>query len=317
MRKMRSYDILGNVALVRFPKEFKKSDKLRFGKRLLNDNNSIKSVFEKKGKVRGRLRKQELSYVVGDKTNEVLYKENDCVFRFNLDSTYFSPRLSNERKEIANQIKKDENVLVMFAGVGPFSLVIAKNSKCKKVVSVEINREASKYALMNVKRNNLTSKVEVVQGDVKKFVGKLGSLRSRFIGSTRAPTSLLANKFVKVKTLAQTLSRGSQGKDVKVKLNQSRVSIGGLSDLPTTYDVIVMPRPQLKETFLKEAFVLSKKGTRIFYYDFCKQDEIKMIIEKVKQEAKKARKKIKVLKIKNAGEIAPYRFRIRVDFCIL
>ena len=117
MRKMRSYDILGNVALVRFPKEFKKSDKLKFGKRLLNDNNSIKSVFEKKGKVRGRLRKQELSYVVGDKTNEVLYKENDCVFRFNLDETYilseFSP-FSIFRFAIGSEIQYDLNFIDKF-----------------------------------------------------------------------------------------------------------------------------------------------------------------------------------------------------------
>jgi tRNA (guanine37-N1)-methyltransferase len=83
------------------------------------------------------------------------------------------------------------------------------------------------------------------------------------------------------------------------------------------FDVIVMPRPQLKETFLHEAFSLSKNGTRIYYYDFCKEDEINSIVEKVKAEAKKARKKIKILKVKKAGEIAPYRYRIRIDFRVL
>ena len=78
-----------------------------------------------------------------------------------------------------------------------------------------------------------------------------------------------------------------------------------------------MPRPQLKETFLHEAFMLSKKGTKIFYYDFCKEDEIESIVEKIKAEAKKARKKIKILKIKKAGEIVPYRYRIRIDFRVL
>ena len=78
-----------------------------------------------------------------------------------------------------------------------------------------------------------------------------------------------------------------------------------------------MPRPQLKETFLKEAFVLSKKGTRIFYYDFCKEDEVPFILKKIKAEAKKSRKKIKILKTKVAGEVAPYKIRVRVDFRVL
>jgi len=68
---------------------------------------------------------------------------------------------------------------------------------------------------------------------------------------------------------------------------------------------------------LKEAFKVSKKGTRIFYYDFCSIDEVDKIVEKVKSEAKKAGKKIRILKKKVAGEIAPYKFRVRVDFQVI
>ena len=78
-----------------------------------------------------------------------------------------------------------------------------------------------------------------------------------------------------------------------------------------------MPRPQIKDSFLKEAFSLSKKGTRIFYYDFCDLDDRNKILEKVKQEAKKAKKKIKIIKSKVAGEIAPYKVRFRVDLKVL
>jgi len=200
----------------------------------------------------------QTKYVAGEKSKEALYRENQCSFRFNIDKTYFSPRLSNERKEIAGKVKKKDEVLVMFAGVAPFSIVIAKKSKAN-VVSNEINRQANKYAKINVDLNNLKDKVELVQGDIKRIAPKL-----------------------------------------KKK-----------------FDVIVMPRPQLKESFLKEAFKLSKKSTRIYYYDFCKQGEINDIVEKVKSEAKKSRKKIKILNKKVAGEIAPYRARVRIDFKIV
>jgi len=217
---------------------------------------------EKIGKFKGRLRKQKTKHLAGEKNKEVLYRENNCVFRFNIDEVYFSPRLSNERKEIASKIKKNEEVLVMFAGIAPFSIVIAKNSKAKRVYSNEINREANRYAKLNIELNNVKNRVELLQGDIKRITEKFCNKKSK------------------------------KGR----------------------FDVIVMPRPQLKNTFLKQAFLLSKKGTRIYYYDFCKNDKIDEIIEKIKSESKKYKKRIKILNVKKAGEIAPYKLRIRVDF---
>jgi tRNA (guanine37-N1)-methyltransferase len=259
MKKIRAFDVFGNIAIAKFPREFKLVDKKKFANKILKDNSSIKTVLEKVGKFSGRLRKMQTKHLAGEKTKEVLYKENNCTFRFNIDTTYFSSRLSNERKEIASKVKKGDNVLVMFTGVAPFSIVIARNSKPKKVYSNEINREANKYAKLNIELNKVKNKVELVPGDIKKVIPKL-----------------------------------------KEK-----------------FDVIVMPRPQLRATFLQQAFKVSKKGTRIFYYDFCKEDEIDSIIDKIKQEAKKAKKKIKILKTKSAGEIAPYKIRVRVDFKVL
>ena len=150
MKSQRAFDVLGNIAIVNFPDDFKLKDKKKFAEKLLKEQKPIKTVLEKQGKVKGRLRKISTKYLAGENTKEVLYKENGCVFRFNIDTTYFSPRLSNERKEIASKIKKDEEVLVMFAGIAPFSIVIAKNSKAKKVVSVEINRD--NHAPSKIKR---------------------------------------------------------------------------------------------------------------------------------------------------------------------
>ncbi len=262
MKNPRAFDIFGNIALVKFDRKISIKDKRLFANKILNDNKSIKTILEKTQKFKGRLRKQQTKHLAGEKTKEALYRENNCVFRFHVDKTYFSSRLSNERKEISQQIKKRDEVLVMFAGVGPYPIEIAKISKAKRIYSNEISREANKYAKLNIELNKLKERVELLPGDIKRVALKLKKKRKKF-------------------------------------------------------DVIVMPRPQLKETFLHEAFMLSMKGTKIFYYDFCKEDEINSIVEKVKAEAKKARKKIKILKIKKAGEIAPYRYRIRIDFRVL
>ena len=258
---MKSYDNFGNIVVVRFPKSFSLKDKKKIAEKILKEQKGVRTVLEKKEKIKGRLRKLSTGYIAGENTKEVLYRENGCVFRFNMDQTYFSPRLSNERKEIASKIKPGNRVLVMFAGVAPYSIVIAKLSKAKKVFSNEINRQANKYAELNIRLNKVKDRIELLNGDIKRLV-RTGKVKQKM-------------------------------------------------------DVIVMPRPQLKETFLNEAFLLSKRGTRIYYYDFCRIDEINSVIDKIKKTAKMLKKKIKILKIKKAGELAPYKIRLRVDFVIL
>lgn len=258
----RSFNVLGNAAVVNFDKDVNLKDKKKFAKKILEENKAIRTVLEKSENFKGRLRKMKTQVLAGEDNKEVLYKENGCVFRFNVDETYFSPRLSNERKEISDEIKQGDEVLVMFAGVAPLPIVIAKNSSPKIVYSNEINRKANKYAELNIEKNKLKDKIFLLPGDIKKVAKKLKEQKKKF-------------------------------------------------------DVIAMPRPQLKDSFLEQAFILSKKGTRVYYYDFCLVEDLDKIVEKVKEEAKKAKKKIKILKIKNAGELAPYKIRCRVDFIII
>ncbi len=258
----RSFNVLGSIALINFSDNTTLVDKNKFAESLLKKHANIKTVLEKSENFKGRLRKMQTRHLAGEKNKEVLYNENGCSFRFNIDTTYFSPRLSNERKEVADLVKNGKEVFVMFAGVAPFSIVIAKNSKAKKVYSNELNRDANKYGMLNIERNKVKDKVEMLNGDIKRVAERLKKERKKF-------------------------------------------------------DYIIMPRPNLKESFLKEAFMLSKKGTRIVYYGFCKVDEIKNVSEMIKDKAKESKKKIKILKIKPAGEIAPYKIRVRVDFSVL
>src|SRR3989338_6439543 len=205
---MANYDILGNIAIMKFDKKTSKKQKLREVKKLLK-RKDVKTVLEKADKVSGRLRTIKTRFIAGMNTKEAVYNENGCKFRLNVETCYFSPRWAEERKQIASRIRKKDKVLVMFSGVNPFGIIIAKKTGAE-VVSVELGRECCKYAKENSKINKLIGRIQVIQGDVKsKITGKLGK-----------------------------------------------------------FDVIVMPRPNLKETFLKQAFLVSKKGTMIYYYCF-------------------------------------------------
>ena len=177
---MAGYDIIGNIAIVKFDRNIRFRDKKKFALNFLKENKNVKTVLEKISKFGGRLRIQKTKYIAGERTKEVLYKENKCIFRFNVDSCYFSPRLASERKEIAKMVKKNEKVLVLFGGVAPYAIVITKLSGAERVDSVEIGRECNKYAMENIKRNKLEGRVVIVQGDVRRVVGKRKKIYGRF-----------------------------------------------------------------------------------------------------------------------------------------
>ena len=258
---MANYDIVGNICIVKFDKDVKSREKKKFALKFLKEHKNVRTVLEKIDKFSGRLRVQKTKFVYGEKTKEVLYKENDCVFRFNVDKCYFSPRLASERREIAGMCKRGEKVLVMFGGVAVYAIIIAKLSRAEKVVSVEISRQCNKYAVENVKRNKVNN-AEIIQGDVRRVIW--------------------------------------MGK----KVNKD-------------FDRVVMPRPNLKDSFLDVAFSMIKKGGFIHYYGFYKEDEADKLKELIFEEAKKAKKKVRILKIKKAGEIGVRRYRFRVDLRIL
>ena len=60
--------------------------------------------------VRGRLRTIKTRFLAGEKTLIAVHRENNCIFKFNVETCYFSPRLGTERMRIASLIKKGEKV---------------------------------------------------------------------------------------------------------------------------------------------------------------------------------------------------------------
>lgn len=174
----RAFDIIGNIAVIDIPKKLKKKEKI-IAAALMKEHKNIKTVLKKAGRIKGRLRTRKLQWILGEKTKETIHHENGCKIKLNVETCYFSPRMANDRLEVAKQVKNGEIVLVMFAGVAPYPVVIAKNSKAKKIYSVELSRIASKYALENVKLNKL-SNVEIIQGNVRTVLPILRKKGLRF-----------------------------------------------------------------------------------------------------------------------------------------
>lgn len=182
MNRKPTYDILGQIAIIKFDKNHSSIFKKSWADTFLKKNPGIKTILEKSGKIQGRLRKAKTKFIAGEDNRETIYIENGCRFKFNVDETYFSPRLSNERKLIAEDLtkkvnKNKNNILVMFAGVAPYPIVIGKflkqANKPALIVSNEINRKACKYAEENVRQNKLQEYIKVIQCDAKNLPEKL------------------------------------------------------------------------------------------------------------------------------------------------
>ena len=99
------------------------------GEALLSLNKQFETVCMVTGQHKGLFRVQPVKVIAGKKNKKALYKESGCTFLVHLGKVFFSPRLGTERARISKLIKKGEVVGAFFAGVGPFPIVFAKNSR--------------------------------------------------------------------------------------------------------------------------------------------------------------------------------------------
>ncbi|RLG28106.1 hypothetical protein DRN98_10010, partial [Methanosarcinales archaeon] len=162
----KSYDIIGDIAIIEMPDELKGRDR-EVAEYIMRTNKTIKVVAKKIGIHHGVYRTQDLKVILGENRKETIHKENNVLIKLNVETCYFSPRLSHERKRISQLVKNGEEILVMFSGVAPYPLVISKNSNPKNVYGVELNPEAHIYAAENA-RNNKLMNVNLIHGDVRK-----------------------------------------------------------------------------------------------------------------------------------------------------
>ncbi|MFH1593056.1 MAG: hypothetical protein ABIB47_06855 [Candidatus Woesearchaeota archaeon] len=187
------YEIIGNkekaIAIIESSKSLKK-DKQN-AKEILKKSKSIKSILVKTSERKGKLRKRKYKLLAGEKNTEVTHKEYGYLIKLDPQKTYFSPRELTERQRIANQIKKNEKILVMFSGVAPSIVAIKKKQPSCEVFGIELNTAAHKFALQNIQLNKL-SNITLIKGNVTKIVPKLKIKFNRIL----MPLPKTSNKFL-------------------------------------------------------------------------------------------------------------------------
>ena len=177
----RALDTIGNIVIIEIPPELKAYASL-IGEAVLKTHSNVRTVLAKAGAVSGTYRLRELAVIAGEPKMDTVHKEHGCRYYVDVAKAYFSPRLSHEHNRVASMIRAGETVVDLFAGVGPFSVLIAKTTPSAKVYAVDINPDAIELLKRNIRLNRVENRVFSILGDARQTVeSKLLGVADRVI----------------------------------------------------------------------------------------------------------------------------------------
>jgi len=177
----RAIDFVGDIAIIEIPPELD-AYKNVIGKAVLKTYRNVRAVLAKASAVSGTYRLRAFSTIAGEPKTETIHKEYGCKYYVDLAKAYFSPRLSHEHNRVASLVKESETVIDLFAGVGPFAILIAKTHENVKVYAIDMNPHAVEFLKKNIRLNRVEGKVYPILGDAKQIVKqRLSSVADRVI----------------------------------------------------------------------------------------------------------------------------------------
>ncbi len=165
-RVTKSFDIIGHVAVIRIPEDLWDLRK-KIGEAILRVHPNVRTVAAEVGPHQGVFRVQPVEVIAGEPNLVTEYREFGVRLRLEVGKVYFSPRLSYERYRIAQQVRPGEFIAALFAGVGPFPLVIHRFQPNIRAYAVELNPDAYRYLVENIRLNHAEGKIEPILGDVR------------------------------------------------------------------------------------------------------------------------------------------------------
>jgi tRNA (guanine37-N1)-methyltransferase len=245
----KSFDYVGNVAVISIPSELSAYKELIASKLLVMRGNT-KTVLNKVSKLEGEHRVADFELLLGTST-ETIHRENGYSYKLDVQKVFFNPRLYSERRRIASKVISGEHIIIPFAGAGPFVLPAA--GKGAKVCAVEMNPYACACLRENIKINRLEGRITVIQEDLEDFL----------------------NIFDFAKT---------DSKVGNVEFSDQPVYPGLWNDeafqiTEKGFDRAIVPTPYGMDHFLTGISKLVKRGRYIHFYTFKAESQLPSLIE--------------------------------------
>lgn len=156
----RGFEVIGDIAIINIPASLD-SEKYLIAGALLSSRKDIKTVLRKLHKIEGNARAGDFELLLGNGTT-TLHRENNCVYQVDVAKAYFSGKLAYERSRVARCAVDGEDVLVLFAGVGPF-LIPVKKTRNVNITGLDNNPAACNFLKKNIRLNDIEA--NIIMGD--------------------------------------------------------------------------------------------------------------------------------------------------------
>jgi tRNA wybutosine-synthesizing protein 2 len=201
-----SFQRLGHIAIVRLKQELVPK-KEYVGEAVLAIVPGVKTVCLNTKKIETEFRQPNIEFLVGENNLVVVHREHECIFRFDVTKLMWSMGNMNERKRMYEMVKPGEVAVDFFAGMGYWSIPIAKHAQPGHVYAIDANPDAIDALRENQKLNKIPKeKMTVIQGKCEEVAPTLGHIADRIImGYLPAPTFALTAAFHTFKPRGGTL----------------------------------------------------------------------------------------------------------------
>jgi tRNA (guanine37-N1)-methyltransferase len=164
----QAFDIIGDIVVIDIPPPLKPYQTV-IGEAILQTQKNVKTVLAKASDISGVFRVRDYDFVAGEYKTQTIHREFGCQYYVDIAKAYFSPRLSHEHERVASLAREGETVVDLFAGVGPFSVLIGKWKSSAKVYAVDINPDALELLKVNVNVNKVEDHVFPILADARKI----------------------------------------------------------------------------------------------------------------------------------------------------
>ena len=174
----RRYELVGDIMLLHLPESL-----MRHSKEIAlayMDAVGVVSVMGKQA-ISGEYRRPSHTLLAGTRTVAV-HRENGISYELDLSKLMFSSGNINERIRMS-RVHDVGPVVDMFAGIGYFTLPLAKHAGCH-VVALEKNPVSYGYLCRNVVRNGVEGLVETVHTDCRDYCGHAMRIMMGYVGTT-------------------------------------------------------------------------------------------------------------------------------------
>ena len=159
-----SWAVVGSVVLVAMDDAPKPSE---VGEALLALHGEADTVLARNG-ISGVHREPSVEVIAGEGDTETVHTEHGTEYALDLAEVMFSPGNKAERVRMGDVVAPGDRVLDMFAGIGYFTLPMARAGA--EVIAVECNPTAFRYLVENTMRNGVDGLVEPYRADCREVV---------------------------------------------------------------------------------------------------------------------------------------------------